>query len=59
MLMQEQSSCIPLCLVHPEAKLEVCDALLQEVLVLDLTRFACLRQLNQGAEGTGRWRANL
>ena len=40
--MQKQYSRISLCLVHPEAKLEVIDASLREALTLDLTRFAGL-----------------
>ena len=50
MFMQEQSSPISLRLVHPEAKLKVCDASLHEDLELKLTRFACLHQFNQGTE---------
>ena len=56
MLMQEQSSSTSLCLKHPEEKLEVCDALLHEVLATDLAHFACLRQLNQSTEATRHWR---
>ena len=54
--MQEQASRISLCLTHPEAKLEVRDALSHEVLATDLARFACVRQLNQSTEGTTHWR---
>ena len=56
--MQEQSSRISLRLVHPEAKLEVCDASLCEALELKLMRFACLHQFNQGTESPTHWRTN-
>ena len=59
MLMQQQPSCTPLRLVHPDAKSEVCYASLHEVPVLEFAQLARgPRQLDQRAEGPAHGRTN-